>query len=38
MDELISEEEKLIRVIKYSKEYLDCRITEANLIKLDRYI
>ncbi len=36
MNELISDEEKLIKIIKYSKEYLDCRNAEVNLLKLDR--
>lgn len=36
MDELICEDEKQIRIIKYSKEFLDSKNTEANLVKLDR--
>lgn len=36
MEELISEDEKLIRIIKYSIEYMQYRNSEANLLKLDR--
>lgn len=37
MDELICENEKQLKIIKYSKEYLDSRNAEVNLVKQDRY-
>lgn len=36
MDELICEDEKQIKVIKFSKEYLDSKNAEYQLVKLDK--